>query len=187
MKSFLLIFFLTSLCFANSSLQNALILINSKKNINQAYKILNDLSKKGNIKAQYNLAKLYLYPKTKYFNQTKAYNIFVKLANNNHSKSQIVIGRFFLQGKIVKKDYQKAMYYFKLASKQKEYNANCYIAYMYANGLGVYPNFGRANIFAKDEYIRGNKLCIKLWKRFNLEKYPVDNGFKIGHYLKPIK
>lgn len=118
----------------------------------------------------------------------EAYNLFVDDANNGNAKSQLMIGRFFLQGnKLVKKDYEKAMYYFKLASKQKEYDANCYIAYMYANGLGVFPNFGRANVFAKKEFENGNKLCIKVWNDFNLSKYPQDKGFKVGDYLEPVE
>lgn len=118
----------------------------------------------------------------------EAYNLFVDDANSGNAKSQLMVGRFFLQGnKLVKKDYEKAMYYFKLASKQKEYEANCYIAYMYANGLGVFPNFGRANVFAKSEYEKGNKLCVKIWNDFNLDKYPQDKGFKIGDYFEPVE
>ena len=118
----------------------------------------------------------------------EAYNLFADDANNGNAKSQLMIGRFFLQGnKLVKMDYEKAMYYFKLASKQKEYEANCYISYMYANGLGVFPNFGRANVFAKKEFEKGNKLCIKVWNDFNLNKYQQDKGFRIGDYNKPIE
>ena len=116
----------------------------------------------------------------------KAYNLFVDDANNGNAKSQFMLGKFFLQeNKLIKKDYEKALHYFKLSSKQKFYEANCYIAYMYANGFGVFPNFGRANAFAKKEYEKGNKLCIKVWNDFNLSKYPQDKGFKVGDYLKP--
>lgn len=79
------------------------------------------------------------------------------------------------------------MYYFKEASQQRIYDANCYIAYMYATGKGVFPNFGRAATFAKDEYEKGNKLCAKVWKDYNLGKYPQDKGWKIGDYLEPVK
>ena len=42
----------------------------------------------------------------------KAYNFFVDAANKGDSKSQLMIGRFFLMGEIVDKDYEKVMHYF---------------------------------------------------------------------------
>jgi TPR repeat protein len=136
---------------------------------------------------RYELAKQYSSKKSKDYDIEKAYNLLVDNVNENHSKSQILIGRFFLIGLAVEKDYEKALYYFKEASKQKEYNANCYIAYMYASGKGVFPNFGRAHVFAKSEYKRGNKVCKKVWKDYNLGKYPIDKGWNIGSYNKPVK
>lgn len=117
----------------------------------------------------------------------KAYNLFLEDANNGNPKSQVMIGRFFLQGnKLVDKDYTKAFYYFEKASKQKYTKADCFLAYMYANGMGTLANFGRAAIFAKKEKEAGNKLCIKVWSDFNLHKYPKDNSWKFGYY-KPIE
>jgi uncharacterized protein len=157
------------------------------KNINKAHELFTKASNLGNLDSTYLLGKLYLSKKTKYYNLIKAYNTFVDGANKGHGKSQLMIGRFLLMGEIVDKDYEKALHYFRLASKQKEYEANCYIAYMYASGMGVFPNFGRAHLFAKDEYKNGNKLCIKVWNDYNLGKYPVDNGWKIGDYNEPVK
>ncbi len=116
----------------------------------------------------------------------KAYNLFLEDANNGNPKSQVMIGRFFLQGnKLIEKDYIKAKYYFELASKQKYTKADCFLAYMYANGKGAMTNFGRAAVFAKKEKEAGNKLCIKVWNDFNLDNYPKDNSWKFGYY-KPI-
>ena len=189
-----MIFFnlVNSTTFTNSSsnsekLNQAIKSIKKKKDIDNAHKILLKLSDEGNLEASYILGKLYLSKITKYHNEIEAYNTIVKAANKNHPKSQLFIGKLFLYGKIVDKDYEKAIYYFKEASKQRLYEANCYIAYMYASGKGVFPNFGRAHIFAKDEYKKGNKLCRKIWKDYNLAKYPKDNSWKIGDYLKPIK
>lgn len=136
---------------------------------------------------RYELAKQYSSKKSKEYDIKKAYNLLVDNVNENHAKSQLLIGRFFLIGLAVEKDYEKALYYFKEASKQKEYTANCYVAYMYASGKGVFPNFGRAHIFAKSEYERGNKVCKKVWKDYNLGNYPKDKGWNIGTYNKPIK
>jgi TPR repeat protein len=157
------------------------------KNINKAHELFKKASELGNADSTYFLAKIYLSDKTIYFDEKKAYNTFVDAANQNNAKAQLMIGRFFLMGGIVPKDYEKALHYFKLASKQKEYDANCYIAYMYASGTGVFPNFGRANTFAKDEYEKGNKLCVKVWNDYNLGKYPKDEGFRIGDYNEPVK
>ena len=157
------------------------------KNLNQAVEYFQKASDLGNLESSYFLGKIYLSEKTKYYNPKKAYNIFVDASDKNHGKSQLMIGRFLLMGEIVSKDYEKALHYFKLASKQKEYEANCYIAYMYASGSGVFPNFGRAHVFAKDQYEKGNKLCVKVWKDYNLGKYPKDDGWKIGDYNKPIE
>ena len=136
---------------------------------------------------RYELAKEYSSKKSKKYDIKKAYNLLVDNVNENHSKSQILIARFFLIGLAVEKDYEKALYYFKEASKQKEYTANCYIAYMYASGKGVFPNFGRAHVFAKSEYEQGNKVCKKVWRDYNLGKYPKDKGWNIGKYNKPIE
>jgi TPR repeat protein len=157
------------------------------KNLNEAYNYFQKASDLGNLESTYLLGKIYLSQKTKYYNPKKAYNAFIDAANKDHAKSQLMIGRFLLMGEIVDKDYEKALYYFKLASKQKEYDSNCYIAYMYASGMGVFPNFGRAHNFAKNEFKKGNKLCAKVWNDYNLGKYPKDDGWKIGDYNEPIK
>ncbi|NCB14179.1 MAG: sel1 repeat family protein [Erysipelotrichia bacterium] len=157
------------------------------KNLNQAYDYFQQASDLGNLESTYMLGKIYLSSKTKYYNPKKAYNTFIEASNKKHAKSQLMIGKFLLLGEIVDKDYEKALYYFKEASKQKEYDANCYIAYMYASGMGVFPNFGRAHNFAKTEYKNANKLCVKVWNDYNLGKYPKDDGWKIGDYNEPIK
>ncbi len=186
MKKISLIFFIfLSFLNAQGDYQKALKLI-KENHIIKAHNLLLKEKDKGNLDAFYTLGKIYLSKDTIFHDKIEAYNYFVEAANKNHAKSQLMIGRFFLRGKIVKKDYKKAMYYFKEASKQKLYKANCFIAYMYANGLGVFPNFGRANAFAKDGYKKGYKLCKKVWTTFHLEKYPKDEGFKFGEYLKPI-
>lgn len=157
-----------------------------KQSITKAHDLLLIASDLNHTKSQYALAKIYFNKNTAYYNKTKAYNLLVDSANLDYPKSQTMLGKFFLFGIVVEKDYKKAKYYFEKASKNKDYNANCYIALMYADGLGVYPNLGRAHAFAKDEYKRGNKFCKKVWKDFSLEKYPKDGGWKLG-YRKPVE
>lgn len=158
-----------------------------KKDIKKAHKLLKDATYLGNNESLYILGKLYLSKKSSYHNKIKAYNSFVEAANKGHAKAQTMVGKFFLHGVAVDKDYEKSIYYFIQASKQKEYSANCYIAYMYASGSGVFPNFGRAHVFAKEEYKKGNKFCKKIWKDYNLGKYTKDKGWKISDYNEPIK
>lgn len=157
------------------------------KRTNKAYVLLKESSSLGFNQATYTLAKLYFSKNSPYYDKKKAYNTFLDASEQNHAKAFTMIGKHLLFGITVKKDYEKAVYYFKEASKRKDYSANCYIAYMYASGKGVFPNFGRANIFAKDQYNKGNKFCIKTWKKYNLGKYPIDKGWQIGDYNKPIK
>lgn len=158
-----------------------------KINIPRAYRLLLKSSDLNNLEAQYMLGKLYQSEKSPYFNPYKAYNAFVKSANDGFAKSQEMVGKYFLYGKTVDKNYEKALFYFMKASKQRLYSSNCYIAYMYASGSGVFPNFGRAHVFAKDQYEKGNKFCKKVWDDYNLQNYTDDKGWKVGDYLEPIK
>ena len=160
-KSLIIILFFSNLVYSTTS---------EKSNIND--------SKKLYLKAKKHLKNKQL---------LDAYNTFIDSSKLNHPKANTMLGKFFLLGKVVEVDYETALYYFKKASKLKDYNANCYISYMYASGKGVFPNFGRAHIFAKNEYKKGNKLCIKVWKDYNLGKYKKDEGWKIGDYLKPLR
>ena len=155
--------------------------------IKRAFKILQKASKLNSPKADYLIAKIYQSKRSPYHDKVQAYNYFVDSANAGYSKAQEMIGKYLLFGKVVDKDYEKAIYYFKEASKQREYTANCYIAFMYANGYGVFPNFGRAHVFAKDQYEKGDKFCKKVWNDHNLDRYPEDKGWMVGDYLKPIK
>jgi len=155
--------------------------------IKRAFHLLHKASKLNSARADYMLGKIYQSKKSPYHDKIDAYNYFVDSANAGYGKAQEMLGKYFLFGKVVEKDYKKAIYYFKEASKQRVYTANCYIAFMYANGYGVFPNFGRAHIFAKEQYEKGDKFCIKTWEDFKLDRYPEDKGWKVGHYLKPIK
>lgn len=178
---------LSNLLFATTNYYDEALKYIKNKDIDKAYTLLLLSKENKNLDAYYTLGKIYLSKKTKYYDKIKAYNSFVYAANKGHAKSQLIAGRLFLQGITTPKDYDKALYYFKEASKQKEYKANCYISYMYASGKGAFPNFGRAHIFAKKQYEKGDKLCKKVWRDYNLAKYPKDKGWQIGDYNKPVE
>ncbi len=192
----LLLLFIFSIFFINSSFSQEVEPKNpyelssfymKKKDYQNAYKTLKKLYEKEDIKGTYLFGKFFINKNTPFYNPKQAFDIFMENADKNDAPSQLMVGKFFLLGEGTNKDYELAIHYFTLASKQKNGDANCYIAYMYANGFGVLPNFGRANVFAKSEYKKGNKLCVKVWNDFNLSKYPQDKGFKFGDYLEPVE
>ncbi len=155
------------------------------KEFSNAFESFSKASKLGNIKATYNLGVLYTNKKISAYNPQKAFEIFSSLAESNHAASQNRMGMYYLLGVLVDKDYKLAVDYFEKASKQGYETSQCNLALMYASGKGVFTNFGRAHAFAKDGYEKGNPICKKVWKDFNLEKYPEDKGFKFKFYNKP--
>lgn len=151
----------------------------------KALKFFNASYYLGNVNGAYNLALFYSSDKTIYHDEKKALSIFLELARKGHAPSQNRVGMFLTAGIVLDKDYKEAVKWYEKSSKQGYVNAQCNLAYMYATGQGVWQNMGRANAFAKPGFIKGNKLCEKVWTEFNLEKYPEDKGFKFKFYNKP--
>lgn len=156
-----------------------------KRNLTKTKQLLEKASKLGYLKATYFLGKLYLSRKSPFYNSTTAFNTFLEASNNNYAPAQNMIGQFLLTGKVIDKDYKEAVKYFEKSSAQGFMEANCNLAFMYASGKGVFPNFGRAHIFAKEGVEKGNKKCLKVWKDYNLSKYKKDKGWKFNFYTKP--
>jgi TPR repeat protein len=156
-----------------------------EKSFSKAKELLERASKLNDNKASFYLGRFYLSKKTPYFNPAKAYNSFVKAANNDYAPAQNMVGEFLVNGIAVDKDYKLAVKLFEKASKQGFIDAQCNLAFMYASGKGVFPNFGRAHQFAKKGKELGNKRCIKVWNDYKLEKYPEDKGWKFNFYTKP--
>lgn len=158
---------------------------NIQRSLSKSKKFLERASELNHNKSTYYLGKLYLSKKSPYYDLTQAFNTFVKAANENYAPAQNIIGQFFVNGIIVETDYKKAVTLFEKASKQGLIAAHCNLAFMYASGKGVFPNFGRAHQFAKEGYLKGNKKCKKVWKDYNLSKYAKDKGWKYNFYTKP--
>lgn len=156
-----------------------------QQSLSKTHELLLKADKLGHDKSTYFLGKLHLSKSSPFYNLKKAYNYFVKSANNGYAPSQNMVGQFLVNGIVVEKDYKMAVLYFERAAKQNLIDAQCNLSFMYASGKGVFPNFGRANQFAKKGYELGNKRCIKVWEDYNLEKYPEDKGFKFNFYTKP--
>ncbi|RXJ87012.1 tetratricopeptide repeat protein [Arcobacter sp. CECT 8985] len=156
-----------------------------QKNYENTYILLLKGSTLGDYKCAFALAKLYLNKDTIYYDEINAYNLLSDLSNANYAPAQNAIGVLFLKGLIVEKDYKQAVKYFEKASKQGYALAHCYLAYMYASGKGVFANFGRAHIFAKEGMKQNIALCKKVYKDYKLAKYKEDKGFKFNFYTKP--
>ncbi len=156
-----------------------------KRNLTKTHDLLQKASNLDYNKATFYLGKLYLSKKSPYYDLIKAYNTFLIAANKNYAPAQNMIAQFLVNGTVVDKDYKMAVNYFERAAKQNYLDAQCNLAFMYASGKGVFPNFGRANAFAKKGVAEGNKKCIKVWEDYNLKKYPEDKAWKFNFYTKP--
>lgn len=159
--------------------------IEVEKSYTSSFNYLKKAAKLNSPKAHYFMGKMQLYKKSPYYDLTDAYNSFVKASKLNYAPAQNILGQFLVNGIVVKKDYKMALNYFEKASKQGLIEAHCNLAFMYASGKGVFPNFGRAHAFAKEGKKLGYKRCIKVWNDFNLKKYPEDKGWKFKFYNKP--
>lgn len=146
---------------------------------------LEEASNLNHLKSTYFLGKFYLSQKTIYHDPIKAYNLFLQASKASYAPAQNMIGEFLLNGIAIEKDYMLAVKYFEEASKQGWVDAHCNLAFMYASGKGVFPNFGRAHAFAKEGMKEKNEKCLKVWEEYNLKKYPEDKGWKFNFYTKP--
>ncbi len=156
-----------------------------KRSYKKALKYLTQSSLLDYQKATYNLGILYSNNKTIYHSYSKAYNIFHDLALEGHAGAQNKIGSFLTFGFGGPIDFKEAVKWFEKSSKQNYIPAQCNLATMYASGMGVFPNFGRAHVFAKKGKELKHPVCLKVWRDFNLGKYKQDKGFKFKFYTQP--
>ena len=141
------------------------------------------ISAYGNKKAKYNTAIIYANKNYKNHSYRKAYNIFLELAQLGYEKAQNKVGIFLLHGLGIDKDYKLSVKWFEQSYFEHNYKpASCNLAIIFANGYGVFPNFGRAKKLAQEGYKKKVPTCVKVYKDFNLHKYPEDKGFKSGYY-----
>lgn len=156
-----------------------------RRNIKKTYELLQEAHELGYKKATYSLAKLMINKKTPYFNDIEAYNMLVDLSEEGYAPAFNMLGKMLLKGIVVDKDYKLAVKYFERASKQGFTEAHCNLAYMYASGKGVFPNFGRAHTFAKEGMKKNHPSCKKVYKEYKLKNFPVDTGWKFNFYTEP--
>lgn len=155
-----------------------------KQNLDKSLYYFEKIAPYGNQKAKYNSAIIYANKKFKKHSYKKAYKLFLQLAQEGYAQAQNNVGIFLLYGiGGIDKDYKMAVKWFEEAYFKHHYKpASCNLAIMFANGYGVFPNFGRARKLAQEGYDEKIPTCVKVYRKFNLYKYPKDKGFKFGYY-----
>lgn len=137
----------------------------------------------GNNKAKYNIAVIYGLKKYSQHNYEKSYKLFLELAQQGYGKAQNRVGMHLRHGVGVEKDFKLSFRWFENAYFKHNYiPAVCNLAVMFANGYGVFPNFGRAAKLAKVGLKKNLPTCKRVFKEFNLHKYKKDKGFKTDYY-----
>lgn len=154
-----------------------------QKNLTNAMKYFKLASDYGHLKAKYNMAIIYGNKNYKEHSFKNSYNLFLDLAQKGNPKAQNKVGLFLLYGWGVDKDYKLAVKWFENAYFKRGYKpAICNLSYMFANGYGVFANFGRASVLAQIGMKEGLNRCRSIYKEYNLHKYSEDKSFKFGYY-----
>lgn len=155
-----------------------------KKDLNQAMKYFQRASASGQEKAKYNVAIIYANKNYTKYDLKKSYQLFEELANLDNPKAQNKLALFLTYGLGgINKDYKQAVSWLEKAYFEHNYfPASCNLAFMFAEGKGVFPNFGRARKLAQEGYEKKLPKCVKVYKEYKLHKYTQDKGFKYGYY-----
>jgi len=94
----------------------------------QKFKFAQEAAKRGDARAQFDLAMMYQKGDGVTRNERLAFKYFHKAARKNHAEAKFQMGLSFAQGKGVKKQSQLARYWFKLAAKAGHPKAMAYLA-----------------------------------------------------------
>jgi TPR repeat protein len=154
-----------------------------KKDLNIAMQYFKRAALYNNKKAKYNVGIIYANKRYKFHSLKKAFDIFNDLAKSGHGPAQNKVAIFLTYGLGIEKDYKLAVQWLEQAYfKSKYFPASCNLAFMFADGRGVFPNFGRARILAQKGYEKKLPMCVKVYKEYKLHKYKQDKAFKFGYY-----
>ena len=93
----------------------------------------NRAARRGNAKAQFDLAIMYATGRGVQKNERIAFNWFHKSARNNYAPAKHYMGLSFLQGRGVRKQKDLARYWFRLAAKQGYRASAIYLSKIDAN------------------------------------------------------
>jgi TPR repeat protein len=155
-----------------------------KKDLDLSFTYFKKAADYEHLKSKYNLAIIYSQKNFKDHSFKKAYELFLALAKQGQPNAQFMVGMYLIEGLGVDKDYDLARKWLEEAYFKNKYEkASCAIAHIYANGLGVLQNLGRARKMS-EVYQDKFSLCKKTFMEFKLykKKYEEDKGFKFGYY-----
>lgn len=103
----------------------------------QRFKKQNDLANQGNIKAMYDVGKLYERGRGVIKNSTKAAEFFQKAASAGNPSAQARLAVLYFEGRGVKQNYKKALSLLNSAANANIASAQFQLANMYELGAGV--------------------------------------------------
>jgi hypothetical protein len=104
----------------------------------------NELAKKGDVKAMYNVGKFYERGRGVDTDMAKAAEWFQKASAAGHVASQARLGILYFEGRGVKKDHKKALELLNSAAKENSASAQFQLANMYELGAGAPKNLTTA-------------------------------------------
>ncbi len=107
------------------------------KNYAQAFPKLKAAAEKGNMKAQYRLARCYDKGRGTAENDNLAFQWYLKSANQGYAKAQCELGKCYKNGEGVAKNKEKAVDLFIKSAKQEYAEAQYQLAKCYLKGKGV--------------------------------------------------
>jgi TPR repeat protein len=114
-----------------------------ESNIHRAIYLTKQAAKKDYIKAEVNLA--YLYLKRAINNDwQEAIKWLQKASEAGDSRAQKSLGILYYNGKVIPKDYKKAFFWLQKSAYQKDNYAMMYLAYLYIDAKGVDRDYTKA-------------------------------------------
>lgn len=112
-------------------------------NIHRAIYLTKQAAKKNHIKAEVNLA--YLYLKRGISNDWKeAIKWLQKASKSGDIQAQKSLGILYYNGKVIPQDFEKSFYWLHKSASQKDNDSMLYIAYLYIDGKGVTQDYTKA-------------------------------------------
>ncbi len=120
----------------------------------QRFNKQNELASQGNIKAMYDVGKLYERGRGVKKDISKAADFFQKSASARYPSAQARLGILYFEGRGVKQNYKKAISLLNSAAKKNIPSAQFQLANMYELGTGVSQNLPKAIAWYKkaDQY-----------------------------------
>lgn len=118
--------------------------IGVKSSYNMASKYYLNAIKQGHIVAKYDLADLYIDHFPEKIHEAIRLLEEVIADKEYEGLACLMLGKLYLRGNGVEKDYKKAKQWFELGLEHKNYNCSMELSYLYFYGLGIEKNLKKA-------------------------------------------